>query len=459
MLNLSSQSINKDLEEYPLYSIKLVNSPRKTKIVVRWISGIMLGLFIILFLPWQQNIETKGTITALNPQDRPQSVPTFIAGRIEKWYISEGEFVKKDDTIAVISEIKDKFLDPQILSRFLLQIQAKKQSIQAKNAKIDALNQQLAALQNGLQMSLNKAKNKFDQASYKVRNDSIELLAQLTDYQISQRQYQAQEKLYQQGLKSLTELETRKAKQIQEEAKKATFQNKLSISQNEKINALIELSSIRADYNDKIAKSASEKALTQADLYDAQANLQKLTTEYENMKMRAGQYVIKAPQDGTIIKASKEGLGETVKEGDEIVTIMPDVKKLAVVLYVKPMDIPLLHVGSEFRLQFDGWPALVFSGWPNAGVGTFGGKVAVIDKVSFSGNKFRIIVVPDEIHDKWPDRLQIGSGVYGWAMLNNVMIGHEIWRQFNGFPPDFITDVPNAENAKNKDKKDKSDND
>ncbi|MEZ4738224.1 MAG: hypothetical protein R2818_02450 [Flavobacteriales bacterium] len=31
--------------------------------------------------------------------------------------------------------------------------------------------------------------------------------------------------------------------------------------------------------------------------------------------------------------------------------------------------------------MFDGWPAIVFSGWPNTSYGTYGGKVVAIDNL------------------------------------------------------------------------------
>jgi hypothetical protein len=110
---------------------------------------------------------------------------------------------------------------------------------------------------------------------------------------------------------------------------------------------------------------------------------------------------------------------------------------MAVELFVKPIDIPLLSKGRKVRLQFDGWPAIVFSGWPDVSFGTFGGIVSVIDNIDSNG-KYRILVVPDPSDDPWPKQVRVGSGVYGWAMLNDVPIWYEIWRQLNGFPADYI---------------------
>jgi len=95
-----------------------------------------------------------------------------------------------------------------------------------------------------------------------------------------------------------------------------------------------------------------------------------------------------------------------------------------------------MNIGTKVRLQFDGWPAIQFAGWPDLSVGTFGGVVAVIDARD-TQNLFRILVIPDYTDEAWPDRLFIGSGVMGWAMLEEVPVWLEIWRQLNAFPPNF----------------------
>jgi len=448
MLNLTENRVDEDINKYPLYSMKLVNTPRHTRLIIRWITFILFALFLCLFLPWQQNINCKGVITALNPRDRPQSIPSIIAGRIEKWYIQEGQLVNAGDTIVVISEIKEKYFDPKLLERTLGQITSKSSAIGSKKQKVESLKHQLDALKQGLQLSLSKARNKFAQARLKVVSDSNDFLAEQVDMQIATRQFEAHKSLYDKGLKSLTELEAKKGKFQEQKAKLISSQNKLEISKSEFTNAQIELNSIQAEYLDKISKSESEINNTQADIYDSEANLTKMRNEFSNLQIRNGLYTIKAPQDGYILKSAKQGIGETIKEGEDIITIMPKVDQLAVELYVKPMDMPLLYVGCPMRIQFDGWPALVFSGWPDISVGTFGGKVAAIDKVSSEYNKFRVLVIPDPNDDKWPSLLHIGAGASGWAMLNNVMVWYEAWRQFNGFPADFTQDMPSDYNYK-----------
>ncbi len=164
------------------------------------------------------------------------------------------------------------------------------------------------------------------------------------------------------------------------------------------------------------------------------------------MQIRSSFYSITAPQDGYVVKALVSGIGETVKEGEAVASVMPANPALAVELYVKPLDIPLLAKGRKVRLQFDGWPAIVFAGWPDVSFGTFGGVVSVIDNIDTNG-KYRILVVPDPEDDSWPKPVRVGSGVYGWALLNDVPIWYEIWRQFNGFPADYMGEEETAKTA------------
>ncbi|MBC7486145.1 MAG: HlyD family efflux transporter periplasmic adaptor subunit [Cytophagaceae bacterium] len=439
-------------EQYEkLQAIKLVRTPHLAHKLAWWCGSLFMLLILILFLPWTQNISSRGKLNSLNPGDRPQTIQSTIAGRIEKWHVREGQQIKKGDTIVRLSEIKDKYFDPNLLSRMDDQIHSKSDALQASRKKAQSLNKQINALTSGLEYSLSKARNKVVQAGLKVQSDSMDMVAIKIENKISKDQFDRQQKLYDQGLKSLTELEQRKLKLQETTAKAVSTENKFNASKNELSNARIELFSLKAEYLDKIAKAESELNSTMSYIYNSEADISKMRNEYSNVKIRNTFYYITAPQDGYVIKAQKEGIGETIKEGEPVVTIMALNPNLAVELYIKPMDVPLLKIGSKIRLQFDGWPALVFSGWPDVGFGTFGGKVAVIDNIDTDGN-YRILVVPDKEEDPWPKALRVGTGTLGWAMLKDVPIYYEIWRQMNGFPPDYTGNIQNKNNKKTNEK-------
>lgn len=438
MLNLSENRVDKnDIEKKRLYSIGLVNMPVKVKIVRRWLVGIFIFLTLCLFLPWQQNVSGYGKTTALKPQERPQTLPSLIAGRIAKWHVQEGQFVNKGDTIIVITEIKEKFLDSNLLTRMALQIKAKEDNIQAKDKKIEALTNQVEFLRTSLRLSLQKAKNKVIQGLYKVSSDSAKMVAAKIDSANTYDQYRRGKLLYDSSLTTQTKFQERQSKYQSSSAKSVSASIDYTKSINELLNAKIELNSLEAEYLEKISKAESTIAETQSGIFESQESLAKLNINYSNLIIRNGFYTIRAPQTGYVVRALKAGIGEAIKAGENVVSIMPDKPQMAVEMYIRPLDIPIIYEGAKVRVQFDGWPALVFSGWPDVSVGTFGGIVQNIDRVSSTNSKFRLLIVPDPSDAPWPEKIQMGSGTYCWAMLNNVSVWYEIWRQFNGFPPDF----------------------
>ncbi len=429
-----------------LASVELVSNPKSTK-TVRNFTLFFFGIIVVsLFLPWQQNIRGNGVLTAFAPEDRPQTIESTIAGRIEQWYIREGQFVKKGDTIVFLSEIKDAYFDPKIIQRLTEEIDAKQSSISSTRDKVAALDVQIAALKDGLKFSTDKARNKFQQAKNKLSIDSIDLVAAKTELDIAKLQVVRADTLYQKGLISLVQYEGRKLKVQDATAKYIGSENKVLLAKNEVTNALIELNSIQADYGDKISKALSEKNSSLSYVFEAEGELAKKRNYQANVEVRRGFYVVRAPRDGYVVKAIKLGLGETIKEGEAIATITPAEPNLAAEVYIKAMDLPLVSIGNKVRLQFDGWPAIQFSGWPSVSVGTFGGTVAVIDMVDSEKSSYRILVVPDPEDEPWPELIRVGSGVYGWAMLKTVPVWYEIWRQLNGFPPDMI--IPGKESSK-----------
>jgi hypothetical protein len=148
-------------------------------------------------------------------------------------------------------------------------------------------------------------------------------------------------------------------------------------------------------------------------------------------------YYIKAPQSGYVNRALQSGLGETIKEGTQIVSIMPSKYDIAVETYVSPTDLPLVHKGEKVRVWFDGWPTIVFSGWPGMSYGTFGGKIVAVENFISSNGKFRVLIAPDAEEEAWPKQVSIGSGAQTLALLDNVPVWFELWRTLNGFPPNY----------------------
>ena len=116
---------------------------------------------------------------------------------------------------------------------------------------------------------------------------------------------------------------------------------------------------------------------------------------------------------------------------------MPQNYDLAVETFVRPIDLPLLHINEKVRVQFDGWPVIIFSGWPNVSYGTYGAKVVAIERFISNNGKYRVLLAPDEKDHAWPTAIRVGSGAKTIALLENVPIWFELWRQLNSFPPNY----------------------
>jgi len=439
MLNISKHSISAKVKSKNYSALSRVEGKVTKRILIRILQWGLLFLIILAFLPWTQNVRSIGSVTTLNPDQRPQTIHSVIAGRIDKWSVREGDVVRKGDTIAIISEIKDDYFDDLLVPRTKNQLELKKQSASTYAEKEGAQTSQLNALKRQIEINLDQAEVKLQQAKLKVQIDSIVYRAALLNSKTADRQFRRLDSLYKQGLKSLVDLESRRIKRQQTQAYEIEARNKWQNSQSEVRRLQLELSALRTKFENDYAKVLSERLTTSTTRFDAESTINKLENQIANYEVRKGYYAITAPQDGMVTKTFVNGIGETIKEGQVIVSIMPRLYDLAVEIFVEPIDLPLLDIGENVRIQFDGWPAIVFSGWPSASYGTYGGKIYAIDQFASKNGKFRILVKPDISDHVWPDALRFGGGVKSMILLDDVRIWYELWRKINGFPPNFYT--------------------
>ena len=440
MLNISPNTINQRLEFGQFNSFSKTGLSGANLMFTRWLVATMALAIVFLLLPWTQNIQSKGKVTTLQPGQRPQTIQSTIAGRIENWYVREGQLVQKGDTIVHLSEIKAEYFDPDLVSRTEQQVDAKEGAIGSYGQKVDALDDQIDAMRSELDFKQQQLANKIRQSEYKLASGQADMEQAYYQDSVALVQYSRTVQLFEQGIKSRADVEEKRIKMQEARAKYASSQNKVEEIRNELANAGLELSTVRYEYNQKIAKAESDKFSTLSAKYDAEGSVNKLRIQASNYERRSRFYYILAPQDCFITKAIKPGIGETVKEGESIVTIMPADYDLAVELYIKPMDLPLVDIGQEVRFIFDGWPAFIFSGWPGQSFGTYSGSVVAIDNMISANGEYRILVGPQKDSKEWPEALRVGSGAQGIALLNNVPLWYEVWRKLYGFPPDYYND-------------------
>lgn len=430
-------NIEEELPDSRWQAFKKVYRIQHKSNIRQWLLGVVIVLVIVLFLPWTQNIRAKGTVTTLRQEQRPQEVNSVIAGRVEKWFVKEGDFVQAGDTLLQLGEVKVDYFDPELLQRTDEQIKAKRQSIEGYKGKAGTAEVQAKALAQARDLKLQSLDNKLLQQGLKVISDSTDLIAVENELTVYKRQIAAAQLMLDSGSISLVDFEKRKVGYQNAMAKRISSENKLLQSRQELIALRIEKNSAVQEYTDKISKAEGDKFTSLSSIAGTEADVAKLRNIYASYDIRNKLYYIIAPQSGQVTKARKEGIGEMVKEGDMVVEIVPDHIQYAVEMFVEPMDLPLVNRGQKVRFVFDGFPAIVFSGWPSSSYGTFGGRVAAVEtSVSYNG-KFRVLVTEDSTEKKWPELLRMGGGASGIALLKNVPVYYELWRNINGFPPEY----------------------
>lgn len=425
---MSSRSNPKPWKE-PLPAIQLTETTGSTRKLARnlvWF--LVLVLLLLALTPWQQNIQGVGRVVAYAPQERQQTIEATIEGRIVSWGVQEGSEVKAGSLIGEISDY-----DPELPRRIAQELTTLDQRMDVIRIRIQALEDQTKLAENSKEMALLAAEARIRMAEERLNAAKHQVEAASAAYETARLNFERQRALEQKGLASrrtfeLSDLDFTQ-KRTDRERSQAAYN--AALSEVEAIRA--DRQKIQADSGAAVEKSRSELAKSREELHYAEAERLKLETR----SARQGSQHIVAPRDGTIFRLVANPGAEVVKPGDPVAILIPSTRQRAVELWVDGNDAPLIDIGRKVRLQFEGYPAIQFSGWPETAVGTFGGVVSLLDSTDNGKGDFRIVILPDGSDEPWPDERFIRQGVRvnGWVLLNRVRLGYELWRNFNGFPP------------------------
>lgn len=100
------------------YSDRFVTLARMRPPVVMRVLAWMIALAIpaivvaLMTVPWVQTAPGRGAVTALDPHDRVQQVTALLPGRVDQWFVNDGQMVQAGDPIARIVDN-----DPDVLVR------------------------------------------------------------------------------------------------------------------------------------------------------------------------------------------------------------------------------------------------------------------------------------------------------------------------------------------------------
>lgn len=399
---------------------------------VRMPGWITAGCFLLLvvmaaFAPWRQAVSGKGRVLAYSPTQREQRVEAPIKGRIMNWHVVEGESVKKGQLLVELADI-----DPNYARRLDSQLAAAVARRDAAASEVQAYEEQVVSLQSARELAQKAAALKVKQAEQKVLAARQKVGAAEAREDAANKNLARRQQLHERGLVSTRDVELAELEAAKAGAEVNTAKADLNGALAEKTS--LEAERLRKGSEDaaKAIKAQASARKAQSELAKADADIAKLESEVARQNARA----VTAPQDGTVLQVFIVE-GEVVKVGDELARIVPQSDERAVELWVDGNDAPLITEGRTVRVQFEGWPGVQFVGWPSVAVGTFAGKVAFVDAFSRRSGQFRVLVVPDpDSEQKWPNTTYLRQGVNakGWILLDDVLLGYELWRRFNGFP-------------------------
>ncbi len=408
---------------------RAVGGLRASRVLARTLLVLLFAVVIALaFVPWQQNIRGSGRLVAFQPYDRMQTVAAPVMGRVRKIWVVEGARVREGDPIL---ELVDN--DPDIIERLKQQQAALQAGLSASQAKVAVYDEQVRALAQSRDMAISAAKQMVEVALAKVKSAEHGLDAARAAAQQARLNYARQKDLFSEGLASRSEFEVAERLDKVSRAQVQQAQQALEGARNEVEAKRADVGRVDTEAKAKIDSARAQREAANVEVANKNEDVSQLDVRINQQSTQ----LIRAPRDGIVFRLSVSPGAELVKAGDPIAILVPETEDRAVELWVDGNDVPLIHEGRAVRIQFEGWPAVQFAGWPSVAVGTFGGRVRLVDSSDDGAGKFRIVVLPDPNDEPWPesDFLRQGARANGFVLLDQVRLGYELWRQANGFPP------------------------
>ena len=426
-------------------SVHLVQSSQFAQRLARLLLlGLLLSVLAMGFLPWQQSSRGMGKVVAYVPQERQQTIEAPVKGVIALISpgLVEGSEVKKGDFLLEIQPVAASLKEQLNAQLRDLQLQ-----LDSANAKTDAYEKQVRGFTEAGEFTVKAAEEMVESAQDKLDSKKKLLTGYIAKELQARLNHDRQKSLFEAGIKPEKEIEKfKKEWDVAKAELQSIYEDVESLEK--------QLSAKRNELEEKrrLAQTKIDYAVAmQQDAIGSGAKIQKEKRDIELKLEELSRLKITAPRDGTIFRMPVYEQGQTVKEGEPVVTIVPEATQAAVELWVPGNDMPLVQVGQEARLQFEGWPAVQFPGWPSVAVGTFSGTVVNVDATDNGKGQFRVLILPSKDSEtQWPtDRyLRQGVRVNGWVMLRQVSLGYEIWRQLNGFPVILSDENPEKSKAK-----------
>lgn len=158
------------LQHFP--SLTSVRPPHAA-VALAWIIGVgtILAVLILLYVPWVQTSAGTGRVIAPNPADRVQTVTALVQGRVEHWYVEDGQRVRAGDPIARLVDN-----DPFLLQRLAAEREQIEAEIAAANQGVKVAENQVEQMREATEKGFVTRRN-FETAQIRVTEQRAKLAA------------------------------------------------------------------------------------------------------------------------------------------------------------------------------------------------------------------------------------------------------------------------------------------
>ena len=423
-----------DNAAYPLLpSMARVAPFTKASRLARILVVLFMGIVVALgFTPWQQSVSGSGRVVALAPLDRQQTISAPVDGRVVRWHVTEGTKVQTGDLIVEISDN-----DPGVIDRLGSELQAARDRTQS-------LGDRIAGLEASRENALAAAESRVLMAVERERAADRATDAANATLVAAKLNLERQDQLHNRGLTATRNVELARMDNDRALAEVERARAALKGAKEDNSATVSERKKVAADYRALIEDARASRSSAAGAVRPIETRLARQSTQE-----------IRAPREGVVLRLLAQPGSEMLKAGEPIAVLVPNTTETVVELWVEGNDMPLLQAAAPVRLQFEGWPAVQFVGWPSVAVGTFGGRVKLIDATDDGAGRFRVLIAPDQADEPWPSTRYLRQGVRtnGWVLLRQVRLGFELWRRFNGFPPTTTTSNYEPDSSKESKKK------
>ncbi|MEM9412002.1 MAG: HlyD family efflux transporter periplasmic adaptor subunit, partial [Planctomycetota bacterium] len=309
-------------------TIHLVQSSRfASRLAKLLLIGLAASILAMAFLPWQQTSRGAGEVVAFVPQERQQTVKATAKGIVKQIAdgLVEGVEVKKGDFLLEIQPFAG-----DMVQQIDIQLAALNTKQATAEAQVDAFQKTIDGYTEARDYAVEAAGELVAAAEAKLESKQQEVLGFIAGELQARLNYERQKGLWERGFKAEKEVEKLR-KELDVAVAKLESGNREVTALEKTLEAKRkELEEKRSVAQTKIDYNRAMQAKAEGDI----ATVQKEKGDLVIKQRELDRLIIHAPRDGTVFRLNVNERGDTVKEGDPLLTIVPQANQKAVELYV-----------------------------------------------------------------------------------------------------------------------------